>query len=557
MLTSVSINNIVLIDQLHLDIESGFTSLTGETGAGKSILLDALTLALGGKADPDMIRVNADQACVVAAFSLKSISAEHPLQHLLTENAIPFEDELLLRRTLNRTQKGRSFVNDHVVTLPFLRQIGDYLLQIHGQHDHLLNESLHKTLLDDFAKAKFSAFLPAYKDTVDAYHSWVIADKNVKEFEQTLEKFHDQKIFYQEVLSDLESLNLFKGQEDELLEKRAGLQQLGKIISTVEQTLKSLETPTSWVTTLYGFQKNLERCDAGSVGPLKNAIQALERAGIEITEAQNELKSLFDADRTAAKDLETIDEHLHLIRSLSRKYKRTSDELCDLIEEAKNASSSQDDLDDQRRKLREECCKALDLYNKNQKTLFDLRKKAASLFESQVVSELPDLKLERAVFEVRVQQKENLAQDGGHYVSFWVSMNTGQEPAPLAKTASGGEMARLMLVLKMIIAQTTSLPTLIFDEIDTGVGGAVATAIGKKMHALGHNVQILSITHSAQVAACSDHHWRVHKAEKDGTTYTHVETLKLDARVDEIARMLSGATLTDEARRAAKRLIDG
>lgn len=555
MLAGLSINNIILIDQLHLEPLSGFTSLTGETGAGKSILLDALSLAVGGKADLDVIRAQTDQASVVATFSLQNFPKSHALFELLKTHDILYDDELLLKRTLHRTQKGKAFINDQPVSVALLKQVGDYLLHVHGQHDHLLNESLHKTLLDDFANATFSDFSDSVTATLNAYNAWVSAHKALLEFEQTLEKIKAQEAFYVDVRSDLTALKLTCGEEDRLIEQRLSLQQLGKVISTVEQTLKSLETPTSWVTALYGFQKNLERCDADSIQPLKNAVQALERAGIEITEAQSELRSLYDADRTAARDLELIDEQLHLIRSFARKYKTTSDGLCDLLDEAQKAAQSAADIELERRNLQKAVDSAFEQYSAMELVLYKKRSQAAEQLAASVMVELPDLKLQRATFEVRVKQSDKPAFDGGHFVSFWVSMNTGQECAPLAKTASGGEMARLMLVLKMIIVKTTTMPTLIFDEIDTGVGGAVATAIGKKLKALGGYVQVLAITHSAQVAACANHQWRILKTEESGLTKTHVSMLRQEDRVDEIARMLSGATLTGEARLAAMRLM--
>ncbi|MDP3371725.1 MAG: DNA repair protein RecN [Candidatus Paracaedibacteraceae bacterium] len=555
MLTGLSINNVILIDQLHLDLLPGFTSLTGETGAGKSILLDALSLALGHKADSDVIRMNTDQASIVATFSLQNFSKEHALFALLKEQHIQFDDELLLKRTLHRTQKGKAFINDQVISLALLKQIGEYLLHVHGQHDHLLNEALHKTLLDNFARVSIADFEANLVSTREAYNSWLQAHRTLIDFESTLEKLRDQELFYQEVLVDLNGIKIALGEEDRLIEQRNGLQQIGKVISTVEQTLKSLEVPTSWVASLYGFQKNLERCDADSILPLKNAMQAFERAAIEITEAQVELKSLFDADRTAARDLEEIDEQLHIIRNLARKYKMTSDSLCELYEEAKKASATVDDVLLERKKLERAVSDTLAVYSLAEKKLLNARRSAANQLIACVMQELPDLKLDRAVFDVKIRSSLKPSIDGGHEIAFWVSMNTGQESAPLAKTASGGEMARLMLVLKMILTKSTAMPTLIFDEIDTGVGGSVATAIGKKMHALGCHVQVLSITHSPQVAACSNHQWRIFKTEDAGMTRTHVTTLTHDDRVDEIARMLAGATLTDEARLAAARLM--
>ena len=295
MLTGLSIHNVVLIDQLNLEPLSGFTALTGETGAGKSILLDALSLALGHKADLGFIRANTDQATVVATFSLSDFPKEHPLNNLLNEHdLLNNSDELLLKRTLHRTQKGKSFVNDQPISTALLKQIGDFLLHVHGQHDHLLNEALHKTLLDDFANNTRPAFDKALCTLKNAYKTWLDAEQACLNFEQTLMTQKERESFYIDVRRDLEGLTLARGDEERLIEERHGLQQLGKIIATVEQTLKGLDTPTSWVNALYGFQKNLERCDGASLKPLQNAIQALSRAGIELTEAQTELKALFD-----------------------------------------------------------------------------------------------------------------------------------------------------------------------------------------------------------------------------------------------------------------------
>ena len=557
MLTGLSIHNVVLIDQLNLEPLSGFTALTGETGAGKSILLDALSLALGHKADLGFIRANTDQATVVATFSLSAFPKEHPLKDLLNEHdLLDDDDELLLKRTLHRTQKGKAFVNDQPISTALLKQIGDFLLHVHGQHDHLLNETLHKTLLDDFANNTRPAFNEALCTLKNTYKAWLDAEQAYLDFEQTLITQKERESFYVEVRRDLEGLTLAHGNEERLIEERHGLQQLGKIITTVEQTLKGLDTPTSWINTLYSFQKNLERCDGVSLKPLQNAIQALSRAGIELTEAQTELKNLFDADRAAAADLEAIDEQLHLLRSFARKYKTTTDGLCDLLAEAKQATLDEGDIILQKRALENALTAAKQAYDAVESIVFDHRLQAAKALTDTVMEQLPDLKLDRAVFDVRIQKASKPSSDGGHTAAFWVSMNQGQDLAPLAKTASGGEMARLMLVLKMIVARTTMMPTLIFDEIDTGVGGAVASAIGRKLRELGSHVQVLSITHSPQVAALAHHHWRIIKTEENKATRTSVTPLTSDARINEIARMLAGDILTDEARQAAIRLMN-
>ncbi len=557
MLTGLSIHNIVLIDQLNLEPLSGFTALTGETGAGKSILLDALSLALGHKADLSFIRTNTEQATVVAAFSLTDFPTEHPLRDLLNEHGLLIDDdELLLKRTLHRTQKGKAFLNDQVISTVLLKQIGDFLLHVHGQHDHLLNENLHKILLDNFARNTRPTFYDALNSLKNAYETWLDAEQACVTFEQTLSVRKEREAFYIDVRRDLEALKLAHGDEERLIEERHGLQQIGKIIATVEQTLKGLDTPTSWVNTLYGFQKNLERCDGASLKPLQNAIQALSRAGIELTEAQTELKALFDADRTAAAGLEAIDEQLHLIRSFARKYKTTTDGLCDLLKEANQVTLDEGDIMLKRRALEDALLATKHAYDAAESIVFDHRLAAAKALAQEVMTQLPDLKLDRAVFDVCLQKALKPCSDGGHAAAFWVSMNQGQDLAPLAKTASGGEMARLMLVLKMIVARTTAMPTLVFDEIDTGVGGAVASAIGRKLRELGSHVQVLSITHSPQVAALAHHHWRIIKTEENKTTRTDVTPLTSDARTNEIARMLAGDTLTDEARQAAIALMN-
>lgn len=559
MLLNLTINNIVLIDHLDLEVSVGFTALTGETGAGKSIVLDALGLALGGKSDLDLIRRTASTASVIAHFSLDLFPKDHAVFDLLAEHDLIDKDmpsEVILKRTLSQEQKGRCFINDQPISLPLLRQFGEQLLHVHGQHDHLLNESLHKVMLDNYAALIFSEFKNKKDLLHAAYQHYIASSKDLIAFEERLIEQRKKMAFYEQVQKDLKGVRLGLGLEDQLLEEYDSLQHIGKAIGAVDSALKSLESP-SLTSFLYNLKKSLEKVDTAAMPALQNAIGALDRAGIEISEAIADLESLYKAEQTAAQDLESIQEHLHLIRGLARKYYTTTDGLCDLLMEAENAHQSAEHIEDQRIALTSIVKEALKEYKAAEQSVFDLRLKAGEDLAKDVLKELPDLKLEQADFIVHLERpdQEHPLDDGGHKIAFWVSMNKGQTLAPLVKSASGGEMARLMLVLKMIIARTTNLPTLIFDEIDTGVGGAVATAIGHKLKSLGASVQIIAITHSPQVAAAAHHQWKIAKTTMDDHTTTHVTVLDDTERLHEIARMLSGKEITEEAKHAAKVLL--
>lgn len=566
MLVNLNINNIVLIDKLDILFDKNFTALTGETGAGKSILLDALALAMGSKSDLTLIRAFCDKAQVTAQFSLDSFAKDHAIYSLIEQNDIEVDqsNELLLKRTVSHSNKSRAFVNDQPVSVQLLKQFGDVLLNVHGQHDNLFNESSHKTLLDNYAKVKNPLFNDQLSRCKEAYNGWYTADTAFKNYEMVMRDHHKNQLYYAEILKDLSAVNLEVGVEDQLMNERSALQHLGKIIQSVTHVLKGIEHPVSYVTNLHGFQKVLERCESDDFPTISSAKSALERAAIEVSEAVTELKSLFDRERASANTLEEIDEKLHFLRTLARKYHTTCDGLCELYQAAIRFSEDSDDMESKKAELEKNLKLTRAEYEKAQSALLQARIHAGELLTSEVLVELPDLKLDKANFSVHIEEsfvdnKSNELQpyiDGGHKVSFMVSMNTGQSLSPLSKSASGGEMARLTLALKMIVAKTTKMPTLIFDEIDTGVGGAVATAIGKKLRALGEFVQVFAITHSPQVAATAHQQWKIFKEDVEGMTTTGIQPLSEMDRLDEIARMLSGHTVTDEAKMAAKALLD-
>ncbi len=562
MLVHLTIQNVVLIERLDLSLLKGYTALTGETGAGKSILLDALSLALGAKTDLSLVRQGSDTASVTAQFDLSDFEPHHYVFQLLREHDIELDEDktLLLRRVLSQ-QKSRAFVNDMPVTVNLIKQLGDFILHIHGQHDSLLDEDIHQQVLDNYAAAQSDHFQDTVNNCTLAFEQHHTIQKQLAIFDKQTQEHALQAEYFAQVIKELGPLNLQKDTEETLLERRQALSQLGKVMHSVEAALKTFESPQSWVTGLFNHHKSLEKSNPGGIFALDNAIKGIESCAIDLQEAVHELKSLHDTNRSATQELQDIDDQLHMIRSVCKKYRVANCvELCTLLDEAEQNINNQDLRIAQRNDFQHKLNEALTYYQLCEQHLFKERADAAEKLTTLIQQELPELKLEAALFEIRISRqfddKKHIQPrpNGGHKVVFWAAMNAGQNMTPLAKCASGGEMARLMLVLKMVIAKTTALPTLIFDEIDTGVGGAVAMAIGKKLRQLSHYVQVLSITHSAQVAAAAHHQWQISKRIEDNQTFTNVVTLSENEREIEIARMLSGEQITEEAKLAARSL---
>lgn len=553
MLSGLGIRNIVLIDRLDLDFRAGLSALTGETGAGKSILLDALGLALGGRGDAGLVRSGADQASVTANFHLP---AGHPAWTILADQGIEAEPggELTIRRTLSADGRSRAFANDEPVGVGLLKQLGGTLVDIHGQFETqgLLNPANHRQALDDFALTA-----PLQATVRSAWSDWRGAVRAQAEAREALAKAEAEGDWLRHAVQELDELAAEAGEEERLAEERTLLAQAQSLLEGLTEALDRLQGDRGAEAALAGAVRTLHRM-AGRVGTrLDKAIEALDRTQAELAEALSELSGVADGLDKDPRRLERLEERLFALRSMARKHRTAADSLPGLLEELHGRLKLLEEGTASAAHLDLAVTQSREAYVAAATALSAARKAAAGALDAAVMAELPPMKLDRARFAtaVEVLDEAGWSATGMDRVLFQVATNPGAPPAPLNKIASGGELARFMLALKVILAAASPIPTLVFDEADTGVGGAVADAIGERLARLADSQQVLTITHSPQVAARAQHHLQVAKRVEGDSARTGVRPLDADERREEIARMLSGAQVTDEARAAADRLL--
>lgn len=548
MLTTLKIQNFVIIDSLELSFKSGMAALTGETGAGKSILLDALGIIMGHRSDISLIRKGFDQALLSAEFS---VPHDHPAQVLLINQGIPTQDTILVRRTLTSSGKGKCLVNDQPVTVTFLKILGENLVEIHGQFDRLMDASSHRRILDDYVDQ------PEIKDHVKQnYRHWQEARTHQGQAEERLDHLRRHEDFLRYQLKEIEALSPEAGEEETLIAQRQDLVGIAKVFESVGIAHGALSQADA-LSALQTAHRTLQRFTAGENDHIDQAVQALEKAVSETTEALAQLDEIIDQVDDQPQQLQRIDDRLHALRAIAKKHNVTTTDLPQFYQQLKQ---DLDDLD-QAEARAVELARATDAAKKSFTTvsaeLTHLRVQKANELSQAVMAELPDLKLPNARFMIQVSplDESNWSDQGVDKIAFLVAMNKGQDWQALEKAASGGELARLMLALKAILATGSTIQTIIFDEIDIGVGGAVAAAIGHRLAKLAEHIQVLTITHSPQVAATADEHFQVSKEDQGSQVLTNVVQLPLTRRHEEIARMLSGEVITDEARAAARSLL--
>jgi DNA repair protein RecN (Recombination protein N) len=521
---------------------------------------------LGRRGDVTLIRQGMDEAVVSAEFCIKN----NPLiANLLFEHGLPGASEenaytLVFRRILSRKSSGvdhsgapagggrsRAFINDQMISIGLLRLLGDSLLEIHGQFDRLLEPASYRTLLDEFAvnQEQLRCVANAHHIWRNAHNQWQEADSHLKTLQQNEE-------FLKQQLADLKKLGLTTGEEESLLKEREGLAYAGKLSETVRDVKRHLLAGSLEVS-LHSAVKALQRVQGQGGGKIDAACGAVERALTELVEAQAQIQDVSDQLAGHPHRLQAIDERLYVLRAAARKYNVGSDALTGLQTGLEEQLASLDQAGDRLGDHVQTMNKAWTAYCAQALTLHQRRKQAAEHLEKAVMNELPALKLPHSRFSAHMDPlpEKQWNESGMDRVDFMVAMNNGQELCSLSKSASGGELARLMLALKVALASRSSIPTIIFDEIDTGVGGAVAAAIGDRLATLATHVQVLAITHSPQMAACAQHHFLVFKQHEHTFTRTSVELLSSQNRQDELARMLSGAEITPEARAAAARML--
>ncbi|MGH1354259.1 MAG: DNA repair protein RecN [Thalassovita sp.] len=549
MLRSLEIRDLLIIDRLELEFQPGLNVLTGETGAGKSILLDALGFVLGWRGRAELVRSGAEQGEVLAEFDLPQGHAAHAV---LEEAGLPGGEELILRRVNRKDGRKTAWVNDRRCSGEVLRALSETLIELHGQHDDrgLLDPRGHRALLDEFG-----AYGGTQADVRAAWRDVSTRRKALAKAEAALAEVRQEEEFLRHAVAELDKLAPEPGEESELDAQRRMMQGAEKIREDVARALASLGNDGA-EGAMGDAIRWLEGVADKAEGTLDAPIEALGRSFSELSDAVSGVEGALDALNFNPYELEQAEERLFAIRAAARKHNVLPDELGVFADDLRQKLQALDQGDADIGRLRAELAEAEAHYTAAAQQLSSARAKAATELDAAVAGELAPLKMERAVFLTQIEQSE-VGPDGLDAVDFTVATNPGAPSGPLAKIASGGELSRFLLALKVCLSQQQSGVTMIFDEIDRGVGGATADAVGRRLAALAAEGQVLVVTHSPQVAALGAHHWRVEKRVENDVTTSTVVSLSPEDRVDEIARMVSGDTITAEARGAAKALLAG
>lgn len=547
MLTQLRIENVVLIERLVIEFKAGLCVLTGETGAGKSVLLDSLGLALGVRAESGLVRKGAKEASVTASFY---IPETHAAFDLLRDAGISIEDELLLlRRVVGVNGKSRAFINDQPVSVSLLKSVGDTLVEIHGQFETqgLLNPATHRAMLDVYAQIDG-------KDLDTAWENWQDALEALDDLQKMSSRAHEEEEYLRLSLDDLQKLDPKEGEEQELSEMRERVKHREAVLNGLNAALHVLNGDHDPV------QRALSELDsiANKAGErIDAAIDALSRASVEMAEASSIAQSLLIDLQDGDQNIEDIDDRLYALRMQARKHKCTCDDLPQMLEKLAQQLSKIENADEELAGQKQICHQMRSAYISLAEEVSTKRQAIGEKLNALVQAELVPLKLDKARFVTQVEALDEIEWNahGMDRVRFLVSTNPGSAPAAIHKIASGGEMSRFMLALKVIIAQVGSTHSFIFDEVDAGIGGATADAVGERLSRLAESKQVLVVTHAPQVAARANHHWIVRKS---GETDVKTDIISLTTRAErceEIARMLAGADITAEARAAADKLL--
>lgn len=551
MLRSLNIRNVVLIDRLDIDFKPGFGVLTGETGAGKSILLDSLGLVLGKRAETSLIRRGEDKLSVTAVFDKVS---NPELEALLAENDLDGGDEFMIKRSLSTTGVGKIFFNDQPISAKLLKEIGRYLVEIHGQFDNqgLLNQANHLSVLDSFG---------GYDDLLSAcaaaYKNYKASQKKRIEVEAGIAKAKEDEDNLRHWIKELEQISPQSGEIDDLQARRQELMHAEKIIENLNYAYAALTQGKDVASSLRAAQNGIDKANTYVDGKYDEIYAALDRALIEITDATDAIETASSDIALNSNEQEAIDSRIFALKDLARKHGVEVDALAETLAKFRQQLSSIEMGEEGLSTLRKEEQAARLAYIAAANALHQARVEASQKLDKAVMAELPPLKMDKARFVTQVDSvgETGWSEQGADTVCFTVATNPNSPQGPINKIASGGELARFMLALKVNLAQSSNIPTMIFDEVDTGIGGAVAQAVGERLARLGQQVQVLVVTHAPQVAALGASHFKVAKSTRNDITTTTVYALASAERQEEVARMLAGETITDEARAAALKLM--
>ncbi|QWC96489.1 DNA repair protein RecN [Polynucleobacter paneuropaeus] len=554
MLQNLALRDFVIVDQLELDLASGFTVLTGETGAGKSILLDALGLVLGERADSSQIREGAQRAEISALFEIADEQIAHCNQWL-DDQGFPIDDEgraLLLKRTIEANGRSRAFINGSVATLAQLREAGDQLVDIHGQHAHqlLLKSGAQRELLD-----RHAGLLPQVNELGELYKQWHDSRKLLSQAENAGQDIERERERLEWQYEELKALSPLEGEWDSIQVDHARLANAAKIITGCQEMIDGLSESENSAESILS-KANLSISDLAEHDPALSEIsQALESAQIQVDEAVHSLNRYLQKIDLDPERLGQLEERMQALHAAARKYRTDTNQLPQLLIETSerlDALSASQNIEGLRNKVKEQ----EGIYLKAAKLLSQKRSKAATELSKLVTAAMQNLSMAGGQLEIALKPLDEGASFGLEQAEFLVAGHAGSTPRPLAKVASGGELARISLAISVITSKASFTPTLIFDEVDAGIGGAVAETVGKLLRQLGESHQILCVTHLPQVAAQGNQHFKVSKSQSGDKTLSQLNVLSRNERVEEIARMLGGATITDTTRRHARELLE-
>ncbi|PRY26014.1 DNA replication and repair protein RecN [Aliiruegeria haliotis] len=547
MLRGLDIRDMLIIDRLELAFQPGLNVLTGETGAGKSILLDSLGFVLGWRGRAELVRAGASQGEVTAWFDLPE---DHAAREVLREAGLPEGDELILRRVNSADGRKTAWVNDRRSSGEVLRRISETLVELHGQHDDrgLLNARGHRALLDAFAGAS-----ERVADVRAAWASWREVNEKLAEARQRIEALRNEEDFLRHAVAELDALGLEPGEEEELDARRRLMQGAEKVREDISRAHAAIsgEGAEGLVADALRW---LDGAAEGAGSRLDAPLEALSRAMDALGDAEQGVAACLEDLAFDPREMDRITERLFAIRDLARKHKVQPDDLVALAETLRTRLAALEGGEGDLAALEAEATACGQAHHAACEALHELRAEAAARLDAAMAAELAPLKMDRAVFSTVLSAAEP-GPEGADEVTFTVATNPGAPAGPLNRIASGGELSRFLLALKVCLMGKATGITMIFDEIDRGVGGATADAVGRRLKGLAEGAQVLVVTHSPQVAALGGHHWRVEKRVEGETTLSTVVPLEADARVDELARMLSGDRVTSEARAAARSLL--
>lgn len=548
MLRSLEIRDLLIIEKLSLDFQSGLTVLTGETGAGKSILLDALGFVLGWRGRAELVRAGAEQGEVVAVFDL---GPEHPARAILQEAGFTEMDELILRRINTADGRKTAWVNDRRSSGELLRQLSDTLVELHGQHDDrgLLSARGHRKLLDDFDSLEGDLHKMR-----EAWKRLQAEQKTLAETQKKLDEMRKEEEYLRHTIAELDALDPQVGEDQALDEKRRLMQAAERIREDIVRAAEAIG-PQGAEALLGDAARWLDGAAESSQGQLDDPLAALNQAMNEVARAQQGVEACLSALQFDPSELENAEERLFAIRALARKHNKLPDELGEFSEAVRAQVAQLDGGDSDLLVRTKAVAEAQAAYDALALELTTKRKAAATRLDKAMAKELAPLKMENARFQTDLSATE-AGPEGRDAVAFTVATNPGAPAGPINKIASGGELSRFLLALKVCLTRDSAGVTMIFDEIDRGVGGATADAVGRRLASLAEGAQVLVVTHSPQVAARGANHWQVAKSVHKGVTTSNVVHLAQDQRLDEVARMLAGDTITSEARAAAQALLD-